>query len=102
MNPELLAKLEKLAAAGISILPVASLEHHFVFTRGEMAVLVEKRGDRFGGIGSPGRITANGFEPLVDDGTGLTFVFKGERNRATEAQSAEARALLQDLKQALA
>lgn len=102
MNPDLLAKLERLAEAGVSILPAAALEHHFVLTRDGMAVLVERRGEGFGGIGSPGRITANGFEPLVDDGGKPSFVFKGHRLEASAEDAAAARRLLQELKSALA
>lgn len=101
MDSELLAKLERLAAAGVSILPIASLEHHLVFTRDGMAVLVERRGEGFGGIGSPGRITSNGFEPLVDDAGKAAFVFKGGRTEAQPQEADAARDLLRTLKAVL-
>lgn len=100
MDSDLLDKLERIAAAGISMLP-SPLEHHFVFTRDGMAVLVERRGEGFGGIGSPGRITANGFEPLVDDGGTRSFVFKGQRTAAQPQEADSARELLRTLKAVL-
>ena len=102
MSPELLNQLQKIAAAGIEILPVAEMPNHFVFTRDGMAVLVERRGDGFGGVGSPGRITERGFEPLMSGGGREAFVFKGHEDSATAEQAEAARSLMADLKSALA
>ncbi len=102
MDPELLARFERLAAAGVTLLPTVAIPNHFVFTRDGMAVLVERRGDGFGGIGSPGRITERGFEPLIDATGDAHFVFKGEESPATAAEVQAARSLLADLKSALA
>lgn len=102
MDPALLARFERLAAAGISLLPTAEIPNYFVFTRDDIAVLVERRGDGFGGIGSPGRITERGFEPLIHSSGGAHFVFKAERSPATAAAIVAARFLLADLKSALA
>ena len=102
MNPELLARLQRLADANIELLPAGGVAHHFVFTRDGAAVLVQRREDGFGSIGSPGRITARGFEPLVDAGNGPRFVFKGEESPASDAETSAARSLLADLKSALA
>jgi hypothetical protein len=101
MNPELLAKLQRIAEAGIELLPVAEAPNHFVFTRDGMAVLVERRGGGFGGIGSPGRITERGFEPMVFAGGRQAFVFKGREEAATAVEADAARRLLADLKPAL-
>lgn len=101
MDERLLAQLERLAAAGIELLPTPALPRHFVFTRAGCAVLVERRDDGFGGIGSPGALTERGFEALVESGAGSWFVSKGERRKASEEQAEAARALLRDLKQAL-
>lgn len=101
MNPELLAKLQRIAEAGIELLPVAEAPNHFVFTRGRMAVLVERRGEGFGGIGSPGRITERGFEPLIGSGGREMFVFKGREEAASAAEAGDARLLLADLRSAL-
>ncbi len=102
MDPDLLARFERLAAAGVSLLPTAEIPNHFVFTRDGTVVLVERRGDGFGGIGSPGRITQRGFEPLIDTGSGAHFVFKGDQSPATAAEVQAARSLFADLKAALA
>ena len=102
MNPALLARFERLAAGGISLLPVAGMENHFVFTRDDIAVVVERRGEGFGGIGSPGRITERGFEPLVYSSGGAHFVSKSERSPASATDIIAARFLLADLKSALA
>ena len=102
MHPDLLARLERIAGAGIGMLPVAEAPNHFVFTRDGMAVLVERRGGGFGGIGSPGRITERGFEPLIGAGGREAFVFKGHEEAASPAQADAARSLLADLRSALA
>jgi len=102
MDPALLVRFEKLAAAGVSLLPTAEIPNHFVFTRDGMAVLVERRDGGFGGIGSPGRITQRGFEPLVTSAGGAHFVFKGGSSAAAAAEVEAARWLLADLKSALA
>lgn len=101
MNPELLNKLQRIAEAGIEMLPVAAMTNHFVFTRDGMAVLAERRGEGFGGIGSPGRITERGFEPLVVAGNREVFVFKGCEVEASPAEADAARGLLADLRSAL-
>lgn len=101
MDERLLTQLERLAAAGIELLPTPELPRHFVFARDGCAVLVERRDDGFGGIGSPGALTERGFEALVERGGETWFVSKGEQRRASEEQAAAARALLRDLRQAL-
>lgn len=102
MNPQLLSQLEKIAAAGIQILPVTQIPNHVVFERDGLAVLVERKGDGFGGIGSPGLISDKGFEPLVDMDGRSVFVFKGNVREPEPGQVESARSLLHDLKCALA
>lgn len=101
MNAELLAKLQRIAEAGIEMLPVAEMPNHFVFTRDGMAVLVERCGDGFGGVGSPGRITERGYEPLMSGGGVEAFVFKGREEAASAAEARAARSLLADLRSAI-
>jgi len=101
MNPDLLARLERLAAANIDLLPADGVANHFVFTRDGVAVLVQRRDDGFGSIGSPGRITGRGFEPLVDAGDGPRFLFKGQETPASDAEASATRSLLADVKSAL-
>lgn len=101
MGPRILAQLEKVAAAGIRILPTPELPRHFVFERAGYAVLVERRDDGFGGIGSPGALSGRGFEALVDRGGALFFVWKGGERPAAPEEAESARSLLRDLRQAL-
>jgi hypothetical protein len=101
MDARLLAQLERIAAAGIQLLPTPELPRHFVFERAGCAVLVERRDNEFGGIGSPGALTERGFEALVERPGGPAFVFKGDERPATPEQAETARALLRDLRQAL-
>jgi hypothetical protein len=102
MNPALLAQLERISAAGIELLPVPQISTHFVFTRDGCAVLVERTAAGFGGVGSPGRITAQGFAPLVERNGVKAFVGKGFEESATDAEASAARQLLQDLLAVLA
>lgn len=101
MNPTVLAQLERIAEAGIQILPAAQIPHHLVFERDGCAVIVERKDDGFGGVGSPGLITDKGFEALVERDGRPVFVFKGEVREAEAGQVDAARSLLRDLKQAL-
>jgi hypothetical protein len=64
-------------------------------------VLVERRADGFGGIGSPGALTGRGFEALVERAAGPAFVFKGDERAAKTDEAEAARSLLRDLRQAL-
>jgi hypothetical protein len=100
--PEILARLERLAAAQIRFLPAAQISTHYVFERDGFLALVERRDSGFGGIGSPGRLTEHGFAPLVERTRGPVFVAKGHEERATPEQAAAARAFFADLKSALA
>jgi hypothetical protein len=101
MDERLLEQLERIAAAGIQLLPTPELPHHFVFERAGCVVLVERRTDGFGGIGSPGALTGRGFEALVERAAGPAFVFKGDERAATANEAEAARSLLRDLRQAL-
>lgn len=101
MDECVLARLERLAAAGIQLLPTPELPHHFVFERAGCVVLVERRPDGFGGIGSPGALTERGFEALVERPAGPHFVYKGGERAAPAGEAEAARALLRDVQQAL-
>lgn len=101
MEPALLSRLETIAAAGIRILPVPQIPGHFVFERDECVVLVERRENGFGGIGSPGLLTVNGFEALIERNGRPVFVSKAGERSPEPGQADAARRLLQDLKQAL-
>jgi hypothetical protein len=101
MNERVLAQLERLATAGVQLLPLPELERHFVFERDGCAVLVERRTDGFGGIGSPGALTERGFEALVDREGKALFVYKGGERPATPQEAESARALLREVQAAL-
>ena len=102
MNPKLLAQLERLAASGIQILPVPEIVSHFVLERNGCVVLVERREDGFGAIGSPGALSDQGFAALVQRDGRDWFIGRNESREATESEAAEARGLYRDLREILA
>ncbi len=98
----LLEKLEKLAAAGIELIPAAQISTHFIFQRDGFVALVERRGDGFGGVGSSGLLTENGgLAPLVWRGGAAFFVGKGFEQPATAEQVTQLRAFAADLADAI-
>ncbi|MGB9611755.1 MAG: hypothetical protein ACPL7M_12345 [Bryobacteraceae bacterium] len=102
MSPELLQKLERIAALDIGLIPAAGISTHFVFERGGFVVLVERRGMDFGGIGSPGKLVeGHGFAALVRRGGQDWFVARGAQWPATPEEAAAARKLFTDLKAVL-
>lgn len=101
MNAETLARLERISALDIKILPLAEIQSHFVFERDGCAVLVERRAQGFGGVGGPGLLTSTGFAALVDRDGRPWFVGKVEQREATPEEAAAARRLFTDLKSAL-
>ena len=102
MNPKLLVQLERLAASGIQILPVPEIASHFVLERNGCVVLVERREDGFGAIGSPGALSDQGFAALVQRDGRDWFIGRNESREATESEAAEARGLYRDLREILA
>lgn len=102
MNGIVLAQLERMAAAGIEMIPAAGVGTHFVFARAGCVVLVERRGEGFGGVGSPGLLVEEGgFAALVRRGDEDWFVGKGLERRAEAGEAAAARQLFTDLKEAI-
>ncbi|MBI5282866.1 MAG: hypothetical protein HY858_14370 [Candidatus Solibacter usitatus] len=102
MLTETLEKLERLAAAGIGMIPAPEVPTHFVFERDGCVVLVERRGEGFGSAGSPGVLTERGgFAALVDRGGQSWLVSKGEERLAQAGEAEAARRLFTDLKSAL-
>jgi hypothetical protein len=100
-SPELLVRLERLAAAGIQLIPVPQLPKHFVFERDGFVALVENLNGAFGGIGSPGRLTDKGFAVLIERAGRRFFVAKDHEEEASPAQAALAHRFFTDLKEAL-
>ena len=101
MNPKLLAQLERIASSGIQILPVPEIAAYFVLERNGCVVLVERREDGFGAIGSPGSLSDKGFSALVVRDGRDWFIGKDESREATEVEAAEARRLYRDLREIL-
>jgi hypothetical protein len=91
---------ERLVAANIQLLP-AVLPSHFAFERDGLVALVEKRGDGFGHIGTPGLLTERGVAQLVWRGGQAVFVDKGWEAPATEAEVLSVRAFAADLTKCL-
>ena len=92
--------IERLAAAGIQVLP-AELPQHFAFERDGFVCLVERAEDGFGQIGTPGLMTDYGFAVLVWRGAEAWFVAKGFEQRATAEQVEALRAFAADLEASL-
>lgn len=102
MQEELVGQLERIAAAGIELIPAAEVGSHFLFAREGCVVLVERRGEGFGAVGSPGKLVEQGgFAALVRRGSEDWWVGKGEERRAGVEEAEAARRLFTDLKAAL-
>ncbi len=95
------ACLERLAAAGIDLLPIESFQTHYVFSRDGFAALVERAGDGFGAIGSAGLVTEAGFAALVWRGGRPFFVSRGHEQPATDHDVERLRAFAADLERAI-
>jgi hypothetical protein len=101
MNPALLAQLERLAAANISILPTPEVTSHFVLERAGFVVLAERNDAGFGAVGSPGLLMESGFAALVTRNGADWFVGKSEARAAAPEEAALARGLYKDLREIL-
>jgi hypothetical protein len=95
------AKLERLAAAGISPIP-ADLKGHFILERNGFVALVERSAAGFGRVGAAGLLTEKGLAPLVWRGEESWFVARGFEERASADQVEALRAFQRDLESALA
>jgi hypothetical protein len=102
LNPKLLEQLERLASAGIQILPVPEIASHFVLERKGCVVLVERREDGFGAAGSPGALSGTGFAALVRRDGRDWFIGRSESREATEAEADDARRLYREIREILA
>ena len=78
MNPELIEILEKLAAAGIQIVP-SEITSHFILERDGFVAFVERREEAFGNIGAPGLMTERGFAALIWRGDRVVLRRQGIR-----------------------
>ena len=92
--------LEKLAAAGIQIVP-ADVTSHFILERDGFVSFVERRDGTFGNIGAPGLMTERGFAAMIWRGDQAFFVGKGFEYAASPEQIQCMRAFASDLAAAL-
>jgi len=93
-------KLERLAAAGIQIIP-AEIASHFILERDGFVAFVERREESFGNIGAPGLMTEKGFAALIWRGDQAFFVARGFEQQASSEQVEKIRAFASDLNKAL-
>jgi hypothetical protein len=93
-------KLEKLAAAGIQIIP-AEITSHFILERDGFVAFVERREQAFGNIGAPGLMTERGFAALIWRDDQAFFLGKGFEEIASPEQVQKIRAFASDLAAAL-
>lgn len=91
---------ERLAAAGIDLLP-AEITTHFLLVRGGFVSLVERRDKGFGNVGAPGLMIEQGFAALVWRGGEAYFVGKGYERRAEAEEVAALRAFDRELRACL-
>ena len=93
--------LERLAAAGIELLPAVELTTYYVFSRDGFVALVDRTPQGFGGVGSPGILTGNGFAALIHRGDRSYFVARNFEQEAQPEQVELLRRFSTDLKTAL-
>jgi hypothetical protein len=94
-------RLEKLAAAGIQIIP-AGVTSHFILERDGFVAFVERKGDDFGNIGAPGLMTGKGFAALIWRRERPYFIARGFEQAAADEDVQKIRRFSQDLQHALA
>lgn len=94
-------QLQRLAAAGIRLVPLEGLETHVLLERGGFAALVERKADGFGAAGSVGLLTEKGFAVLLWRGDNALFVAKGFEQPAGPNQIASLRRFDSELRAAL-
>lgn len=94
-------KLERLAAAGIQLLPADEISTHYAFERDGFVALVERTADGLGNIGSAGLLTGNGLAVPVLRGDRTFFVAKGFEREAERGQMEMLRKFSTDLTLAL-
>lgn len=91
------AKIERLSAAGINLIP-ADLEKHYMLERDGFLALVERGSLR---VGTAGLVTEKGLAPLMWRGEESWFVARGFEQRATADQVEGIRTFQRDLETAL-
>lgn len=92
------AKIARLAAAGINLIP-ADLEKYFLLERDGFLALADRVTGR---VGTAGLLTEKGLAPLMWRGEESWFVARGLEQPATSEQVKTLRAFQRDLETALA
>jgi hypothetical protein len=100
VTPSLIDKLERLAAAGIQIIPM-EITSHFILERDGFVSFVERRDEAFGNVGAPGLMTERGYGALIWRGDQAFFTGKGFEHPASAEQVQKLRAFALDLEKAL-
>jgi hypothetical protein len=100
VTPSLIDKLERLAAAGIQIIPM-EITSHFILERDGFVSFVERRDEAFGNVGAPGLMTEKGYAALIWRGDQAFFTGKGFEQPASAEQVQKLRAFASDLGKAL-
>ena len=93
--------MERLAAAGIQLLPAVEIGTHYCFERDGFVALVERTAEGFGGVGSAGILTGSGFAALLQRDGRYYFVAKNFEREATAERVESLRRFSFDLKSAL-
>ena len=101
VDARLRAIFERLAAAGIQLLPLPGITTHYVLERDGFAALVERAADGFGQIGSAGRVTEQGLAVLLWRDGHPFFVTKSSNTPAEDTEVADLRRFTADLEHAL-
>ncbi len=100
MTQALIETLEKLAAAGIQIIP-SEIASHFILERDGFVAFVERREDSFGNVGASGLMTEHGYAALIWRGDQAFFVGKGFEQPASPEQVQKIRVFASELAAAL-
>ena len=95
-------KLERLAAAGIRVLPLPGIESHLALERDGFAVLAERSSDTIGRTGAAGLVTPQGLALLVWRDGSPFFVGRNIEQPAAAEQVTQLRAFAGDVERALA
>lgn len=95
------AQLERLAAAGIHVVP-SEIASHVIVERDGFVAFIERRADTLGNIGAPGLLTEQGFAALIWRGDEAFFVARNFEQPASQQQVQDLRTFAQDLESALA
>jgi hypothetical protein len=93
-------QLERLAAAGIHVVP-SGITSHLIVERDGFVAFIERRENALGNIGAPGLATEQGFAALVWRAEQPFFIARGFEQPASGQQVEALRAFASDLERAI-